>query len=89
MSEHVDCERFEVLLSQVLDLELERTRTEAAYRHYAECPSCRSLQSAEIRVRNLLKEKLSGAAVPAPPQVRMRILVAVHKRVVTRRPAAE
>lgn len=84
MGESSNCQRFQRLLEMVLDHRAEAQDAQALADHLQECPTCQSLHAAELHLREMLQSRTCTAGDVPPRQLRVRVMVSIHRQTLYR-----
>ncbi len=78
------CQRFQRALEELLDLQASSEEAAALVDHLAHCHDCRGVQAARLHLRDLVRGCMGKGETLAPPALRARILVSIHRETLTR-----
>lgn len=79
-----DCERFRAQIEDLLDQQIDQAETQVLLEHARTCSSCSSIREAEIHLRDKIRCCMQGASVQVPSELRLRIMVSIHKETLVR-----
>lgn len=78
------CGHFQRALEELLDGEACREEAAEISEHLDSCPSCRDIQVMRLRMREMIRDCMDVDRELAPPALRARIMVSIHRQTLLR-----